>query len=75
MNAAAVDQSAAQDAAGGNGGGGQQASNGVEQDAEATAETVQLVPVNVNAPLAEPSTDGAGGQDGCGCQPPAEGEA
>ena len=43
----------------------------VEQDAEATAETVQVVPVNVNAPVAEPS-HGAERQDGdgCGCQQP-----
>ena len=71
-NVAVVDQSIAQDAAGGSGGGGagQGAANVVSQDAAATAETVQVVPVNVNAPVAEPSMNGQDGKgDGCGCEP------
>ncbi len=44
---------------------GQRATNTVDQDATAHAKTVQLVPVNLNAPLSQggPSTD----DPGCGC--------
>ncbi len=48
----------------GKGDDGQRATNTVDQDATAHAKTVQLVPVNLNAPVAKPKP-----QPGCGCEP------